>query len=736
NHTGSGLHQFIDPEDKSEYLFSDFEPYQAHRMFPCFDQPDLKAVFNLTVEAPRDWEIISNEKGNVKKGKTKIAKFNETKKISTYLFHVSAGNYEYFDDSYKGMRMRIYFRKTMKKLIPREEMFRVTKQGLKFYSNFFNYPYPFSKYDQIFVPEFNSGAMENPGAITFTESYLVRHKPTRTDRAKLANTITHEMAHMWFGDLVTMKWWDDLWLNESFADFMSYLVMVKATDFKDAWEDFYARKSWAYYQDQLITTHPIVANAEDTDIAFANFDGISYAKGASVLKQLMFYIGEKNFRKGVRNYFKKYQWQNTELKDFLKCLEEVYKDDVAKWFDNWIKTTGVNSVTADINFYKNKLNNFRIIQKPSKHNNLLRRHKTQVAVFYEKGKEARPKIIKIITYKNSSTEIPVNHSKNNFGFVFLNYGDWDYAKDILDSYSLEYVKKNIFKVKDSLTRQMLYGCLWNMVRDADFNPSDFLDMILANSQKEENLLLLERLFLRTRVILNYNLGDEKFKDYCNRFFDLSFKVLESNAGMEIKDTWFGLLNFVFSGTSKDRIDKMVKVLEGKIKFKNFEFDQDKKWDLIIGLAIAEDKRMGRFLEREKKIDDSDRGRKKAAVVEATKIANKKKFWELYIKGDGKSLDYIRESMDGFFWRNQKEKLRKYINYFFRDALKVFKKFDKYYAKAFYSNLFPMLYVEKETPERVRRYLKKINGKNKLLEKYVKEGVDDLERALKIREKYG
>ncbi len=736
--TGDGLHKFTDIEDGSEYIYSNFEPYDAHRMFPCFDQPDIKANFKLTVEIPKEWTAISNEKGEEKtSGEEKTVVFSETKKLSTYLFHISTGNYEFFEDSFNGIEMKIYFRKAMKKYVREKEMFELTKKGLKFYSDFFDYEYPFSKYDQIFVPEFNSGAMENPGAVTFSEHLLVRHTPTRNDKARIAVTLLHEMAHMWFGDLVTMKWWDDLWLNESFADFMGYFSMFKATDFKDSWEDFYARKAWAYYQDQLPTTHPIAADAEDTDVAFSNFDGISYAKGASVIKQLMFYIGEENFRNGMRNYFKKYAWKNTELADFLKCLEEACGKNLSEWFDSWIKTTGVNSTFPEIEFSKGKIKNLRIIQNPSDKNNILRRHKTRIALFSENNSEAKPEIVKEVFYEGNATEIKdINLTKRNFKFAFLNYGDWDYAKDKFDSDSLKYILNNLEKVKDSLTRQMIYGTLWQMVRDAELNPKDFLELVLKNAPEERTLLSLERMFLRVKNILNFFINENYFRVYCDRFFELSFKMLESKIDAERKSEWFNMLVFASIGISEEKFEKMIRILENKIIFENFEFDGDKRWSVIARFHARGHKKSGELLEKEKNRDKSDRGQKNAAIAEASNIRNKKKFWEIYVSGEGKSLDYIREAMRGFYWRIQKEELEEYMDLFFTDVKKVFEKRDKHYARAFFENLFPMLYANENALKKAICCLNDSGNLNRLLKKYLEEHIDDLKRIIMVLKKYG
>ena len=735
DHTGAGLHKFTDPEDGNEYIYTHFEPYDAHRVFPCFDQPDLKATLDLSVEIPKKWVAISNEisEGEKEKDDRKIVKFKKTKKISTYLFEVCVGNYESIENSHNGLPLKIYFRKSLKNYVPHQEMFKLTKQGLDFYSKFFDYDYPFSKYDQIFVPEFNFGAMEQPGAVTFTERYLLRRKSTRTERARLANTLLHEMAHMWFGDLVTMKWWDDLWLNESFADFISYFAMTKATEFKDAWEDFYARKSWAYFEDQLTTTHPIAADASDTDVAFSNFDGISYAKGASVLKQLMFYIGEENFQKGLISYFRQYQWNNTELSDFLKCLEKSSSMKLEEWFDMWIKTTGVNSIKPKLEIDENGIANITIVQSPSKRNNLLRKHKTKVALFSKDNKIN----VKEASYEGHETKINgFGIPKEDLAFVHLNNEDWDYVKDFFDEDSLDYLLNNISSIKDSMTRQMILGSLWQMVRDSELDPKIFLDLIFKSIREEDNLLALERSLLRIRAtVINY-LGEKSYKEYCNKFFDLALEMLNSSANSDMKNVWFNLLLFSAPGADKNKIEHVAQIFEEKKKFGNFELDQDKKWDSIIKLSSVDHPKSEEFLESEIKKDKSDRGQKKAAAAETSKLKNKKKSWEMFVSGEGKSLDYLRDAMSGFYWRHQKEDLREYIELFFEKIKHVFDKHDKYYSKSFFESLFPSLYAEEEILEKVKGYFSEFGDFNKLLKKHMQEGIDEMEKALKIKNKYG
>lgn len=718
DHTGSGLHQFIDPEDGNEYIYSNFEPYSAHRMFPCFDQPDLKATYKLTVEAPKNWVVISNtyEENHEEINDNKITIFKKTPKFSTYLFHLSAGPYKCFYSDYKDMRLRIFCRQAFVKWMRSDEIFEITKQGLEFYSKYFNYPYPYEKYDQIFVPEFNHGAMENVGAVTFTEGLIYRHTPTWTERSRLANVILHEMVHMWFGNLVTMKWWDDLWLNESFADFLSYIGMINATKFKDGWEIFYARKAWAYYQDQLITTHPIRADATDTNIAFANFDGISYAKGAAVLKQLMFYIGEESFRKGIQKYFKKFEWSNTELNDFRLCLEEVYGQSLDKWFHIWFDTTGVNKIET-------KISSNIITLKQTSENKILRPHKIKIALI-----NGNVQVLDV-NIEDEYTEVKITSEPK---LILPNYEDYGYMKVLLDKKSIDYSLNNMNNIEDNLTRQMVYGSLWQMVRDADFDPKKYLDLILKNSPEEKTLLLLERMFLKVSAILTYYIDDENYYKYCEKFYNLGWEHMEKNIPKENKNAWFSLILSVSQGSSS--IKRLVDMIKGDYKIKDFEFNQDYRWDILSCLAARGYKEINKLLKEEMKKDPSDKGIKSASRVESSKIENKEKFWKMFLEGK-ESLDYIRSAMSGFYWRIQKEKLKPYIDKFFDSIIKIFQEKDRYYSSDFFEILYPHIIVEKEVKEKTENFLKNNPKVPLLLKKNMLESIDEMERALKILEKF-
>ena len=354
SNTGEGLHRFVDPVDSEVYLYSQFETADAKRMFACFDQPDLKASFDITVTAPAHWQVISNgaPAGVDADGDAKKHTFATTPRMSTYLVALIAGPYARWDDTYTDehgeIPLGLFCRSSLAEFMDADRLFTETKQGFGFYHRNFGEPYAFGKYDQLFVPEFNAGAMENAGAVTFLEDYVFRSKVTRASYERRAETVLHEMAHMWFGDLVTMKWWDDLWLNESFATFASVLCQSEATEYTEAWTTFAnAEKSWAYRQDQLPSTHPVAADIPDLHAVEVNFDGITYAKGASVLKQLVAYVGLEAFLAGLRDYFRDHAFDNATFGDLLGALEKASGRDLSHWGQQWLKTTGLNTLRAD-----------------------------------------------------------------------------------------------------------------------------------------------------------------------------------------------------------------------------------------------------------------------------------------------------------------------------------------------------------------------------------------------------
>ena len=448
--TGEGLHRFVDPVDGEAYLYSQFETYDAHRMYACFDQPDLKANFQLRVKAPEHWTCISNGVGHRRTSERRASGPSSRPRASRRTSRRSiAGPYHAVYDQHDGIDLGLFCRKSLAEFLDPDELFTVTKQGFDFFHRVFDYPYPFGKYDQLFVPEFNAGAMENAGAVTFLEDYVFRSKVTDARRERRAETILHEMAHMWFGDLVTMRWWDDLWLNESFATYASVLAQVSATRWKNAWTTFATtEKSWAARQDQLPSTHPIVADAVDMEAVKTNFDGITYAKGASVLKQLVAWVGQREFLAGLRNYFRRFEYDNTTLRDLLDELEVSSGRDLNGWAREWLETTGVNTLRPRFETDSSGLYTaFDVVQEAVPEHPTLRSHRIAIGLYDRTadGLERRERVE--LDVAGALTEVPKLLGARQPDLLLLNDDDLTYAKIRLDHRSLDTTIESIGEVK-------------------------------------------------------------------------------------------------------------------------------------------------------------------------------------------------------------------------------------------------------------------------------------------------
>jgi len=445
--TGEGLQRSVDPVDNEIYLYSQGETAFIRKMYPCFDQPDLKATFSLSVIAPDHWQVISNNPLKEKTALTdKKAKwsFTTTPRISTYITALIAGPYYNVQDEYVGKKkvpLGIYCRKSLAEFLDPDDIFLITKQGFTYFEKVFGLEYPFEKYDQIAVVDFNWGAMENAGAVTFLERLLVfRSKVTERMYNARANTILHEMAHMWFGDMVTMKWWDDLWLNESFAEWSSYLAMVEATRFKNSWTGFnQERKNWAYRQDQLSSTHPIVTDMKDIDTVAGNFDGISYAKGASVLQQLVAHVGRDNFILGLQKYFAKHAFKNTTLDDLLVELTQTSGRDLKPWVFTWLQTAGVNTLRPALEIENDRYKSVSIIQEAPTMpigSSELRPHRMAVGLYdLVENKIALRKSVEL-DVTGSNTVVTELAGQKVADLLLINDRDLSYAKIRFDDRSI------------------------------------------------------------------------------------------------------------------------------------------------------------------------------------------------------------------------------------------------------------------------------------------------------------
>ena len=505
--SGEGLHRFVDPADDEVYLYTQFETGDARRMYACFDQPDQKATFSISTITPKHWEVISNygiESTKDLDGDRKHIQFATSQVISTYVTAIVAGAYKSVHDEYKGEKtipLGIYARKSFFQHVDAEKIFEVTKQGFAYFEKTFGLAYPFGKYDQIAVAEYNWGAMENVGCVTFHEDVLIfRSKVTERSYISRATTIHHEMAHMWFGDLVTMKWWQDLWLNESFAEWASYMSVSESTKYKHAWTEFNSvRKNWAYRADQLTSTHPIAVEMEDLDDVRTNFDGISYAKGASVLQQLVAHVGRDNFIAGLRKYFAKHAYKNTELIDLITELQATSGKDLTAWVATWLRTAGVNTLRPVVTLDGDKYASVSVKQEVppmpvgSKE---LRPHHLFIGLFdLHDGTLVRRESIEV-DIDGELTEIKEFAGKKAADLLLINDHDQSYAKLRFDERSVETMKSYEGKLDDSLARGLIWASLWDSTRDGELSASDYINIALNTLKGETDISMITATFMQ------------------------------------------------------------------------------------------------------------------------------------------------------------------------------------------------------------------------------------------------
>ncbi|KAA9087036.1 aminopeptidase N [Microbacterium radiodurans] len=486
--SGEGLHRFVDPVDGAVYLYTQYEPADARRVYPCFEQPDLKARWRMLVRAPHGWQVLSNgvetDRREIDRGVE--VRFAETPPISSYITAVAAGPYHRVDASWDGpegpVALGVLCRSSLADHLDAEEIVDITRRGLDYFGGAFGLSYPWGKYDQIFVPEYNLGAMENPGLVTFTESYVFRGAATTAQHAARANTVLHEMAHMWFGDLVTMRWWDDLWLKESFADFMGSHASVATGLYPDAWVSFASRrKGWAYEQDQLPTTHPIVADIPDLQAAKLNFDGITYAKGASVLKQLVAYVGEDAFFAGTRRYFADHAYGNTSLDDLLRALEQESGRDLREWSREWLLTTGM----SDLAVVPDGGGDAEVVLTDP------RPHRVTIGRYTENDGRLERRDGVGLDLTSARTPLPGGTGGGaGIPVVIPNDDDRTYAKVRLDVATTDALERGLSTIADPLARSVAWAALWNAARDGELGAERYIGIVARHATSETHIGLL------------------------------------------------------------------------------------------------------------------------------------------------------------------------------------------------------------------------------------------------------
>ncbi|HEV2638436.1 MAG TPA: aminopeptidase N [Actinocrinis sp.] len=725
--TGEGLHRFVDPVDQQTYLYTQFEPADARRLYADFEQPDLKASFVFDITAPAGWHMSSNaapaRRAKVVDGVARWT-FSPTERISTYITVVVAGPYHVAQDEYTrvlsdGSTLYIPLsalcRKSLTEYFDDTEIFDVTKRGLDFYHDHFDYPYPFGKYDQAFVPEYNLGAMENPGCVTFTEDYIFRSKVTDAAYEGRANTILHEMAHMWFGDLVTMQWWDDLWLKESLAEFFGSYVSVKATRWTNAWVTFAnRRKAWAYRQDQLPTTHPIVATIDDLEDAKLNFDGITYSKGAAVIKQLVAYVGEENFLEGLRRYFKRHAFGNTTLADLLAALEETSGRDLGAWSKAWLETSGVNTLSHGRDGLVRQAGHPRP-------------HLIALAA-YRADEYGRP--VRVAEQRIDLGAEPVSVHVRDGDFLLINDTDQSYCKLLLSPADLAWLRERLSSFEDPMARSLLWSSLWNMTRDGVLPATEFIDLVDRHGPAESMVGVVQNLQREVRIALDYYLPDDLSGRAGRQVAAMALRELRAaQPGSDHQLAWAGFL--AGAAVGDEEFGLLADLLAGRAGLPGLEVDTELRWTFLKALVGAG--RAGEAeLDAELARDGSAAGRlhHTAGLAARPLPEAKARAWRLAVDAGDLPTDLLAELLGGMSRADQRELLPPFVEPYFARLDAVWAERTIENATRVASLGFPHLLVDRGTLDRADHWLAGEHAP--ALRRLVLEQRDDLARALTAR----
>jgi aminopeptidase N len=735
--TGEGLHRFVDPVDGGVYLYTQFETFDAHRVYACFDQPDLKAVFRLSVQAPAGWTCVSG--GEVLErpadGEPGRWRFAETPRISTYVTALVAGPYASVHDEHDGIPLGIYCRRSLVEHLDADELFTVTRQGFDFYHRVFDLRYPFGKYDQLFVPEFNAGAMENAACVTFLEDYVFRSKVTEAAYERRAETVLHEMAHMWFGDLVTMRWWDDLWLNESFATFMSVLCQSEATRYTQAWTTFAnVEKSWAYRQDQLPSTHPIAADIPDLAAVQLNFDGITYAKGASVLKQLVAWVGREEFLAGLREYFRAHAYGNTELADLLRQLEAASGRDLEAWTHEWLRTAGVNTLRAQFETDdEGRFTSFAVLQEAAEDHPTLRSHRLAVGL-YDRVDGALVRVHREeLDVVGARTEVPGLVGRVRPALVLVNDDDLTYAKIRLDERSRATLATSLADLADSLPRALCWASAWDMTRDAEMPAREYVRLVLAGVRRESDIGVVQSL-LRLAQSAVASFADPAWAPVGRAEIAAAAAeaLREAEPGSDVQLVWARTLGSVAS--AEEHVQLLRDLLSGAQRLPGLDVDTELRWHLVRRLAalglLSEDD-----LDAELQRDPTAAGQRHAAAARAARptAEAKAEAWRLVVEAEDTPNALQAAVIGGFVQPEQQDLLRDWIEPYFACLAGVFATRTPETAQSIGVGLYPAAVVDRAVVERTDRHLAS-DDLPPAVRRLLLEGRDGVVRALRARER--
>ena len=737
--TGEGLHRFVDPVDQEVYLYTQFEVPDSRRMFAVFEQPDLKATFSFNITAPSYWKVVSNsptpEPYELREG-VSVWNFEPTPRISSYITALVAGPYVEVNDQLVSSSGRIiplgvFCRKSLFEYLDAEYIFEKTKQGFEFFESEFGVAYPFEKYDQLFVPEFNAGAMENAGAVTFTETYVFRSKVTDATRERRVVTILHELAHMWFGDLVTMRWWNDLWLNESFAEYASTLATQEATEWHGAWATFASlEKSWAYRQDQRPSTHPIVAEINDLEDVQVNFDGITYAKGASVLKQLVAWVGQEPFMRGVSSYFKKHAYQNTELKDLLKELEAESGRDLSEWSKLWLETAGVNLLRPEIEEKDGVIESFAILQSAISDYPYLRPHRLAVGFYNEVGgKLVRTERVEL-DVQGAKTSVPELVGKARPALVLLNDDDLTYAKIRLDEQSFATAQALLSRIEDPLARALVWGSAWDATRDGETSGRAFIELVLSHIGNESESTTMMTLLRQLLTVANLYVAPEHRLDAQLKVADGLWKLAQNaQAG---SDAQLQFVKFFAQFARNDKqLTTIAELLSGKDQLDGLEIDTDLRWELLTALSVGGKVTKDR-IDVELEADNTANGQKAhaAAIAAMPNQKSKQEMFDKLVNTDEMSNALVNSASLAFGRVLDTSALEPFVDQYFSKVLSIWENKSYHMAEYLLVNLYPLAIVNKALADQTEQFLKNPELASKpALKRIIVENLANVQRAL-------
>jgi aminopeptidase N len=754
SHDGEGLYRFEDPTEKEVYLYTQFETAAAKRVFACFDQPDLKASFALTVVAPEHWIVVSNTVTTdiQAASRAKVHTFAPTARISTYLVALIAGPYVGWADIYTDesveieIPLRIFCRKSLQESMDAPALFDLTKRGFTFYHENFGVMYPFGKYDQVFCPAYNAGAMENVGAVTFTEDHVFRGHVTLSQKARRAETLLHEMAHMWFGDLVTMKWWDDLWLNETFATWASNLCLANAHEFGEAWTTFAnVEKPRAYRQDQLPTTHPVADDVPSLNLVGANFDDITYIKGASTLKQLVAYIGLDRFLAALRDYFTRHAYGNAELNDLLAALQQKAPDrDLGGWAKQWLKTTGLNTLSADFDAPAGNLTRFAVVQGGAEPGNgQTRIHKIQIGVYDDNstGKLVRVHGPISVDIVGARTEVPELQGVPRGKLILLNENDDTYCLLRLDPGSLDTALSRVGDIREGLPRAQIWSALWEMTRDGALRPREFASLVTSKLHTETQVAVAQNLIIQAQTALTYYAEpawatEQGWPAFADRLLELA---RDPKGG---SDERLGYINGLGADRKKERqrssvlsqrhIEVLSALLDGgdpKELLPGIELDNDLRWRIVIALATAGVSDADRLIDAQYQTDSSETGRLNSEQARAARplAESKKTVWRRVLEDKHISTSDARALIAGFAAPGQAELLAPYTSRYFDSIVAVWNNFPEAVATTIVTGLYPLWDVSQDGIDTAGVFLRRPEVPAPL-GRLIREGQADVIRA--------